>query len=657
MSIGTFHCSCLFIVLSSLCLLENSSTTMNNNSHKRTSGRIKNVSPKSRSNISIACDNSSFISDISIESLDEPLKKLKVNSDVEQTKDNERTIETNDAFKSFINLKTIDLNRLGCRYGQCISTNLWLNSNIITSYFCLKILSDDYNRNNNINRILYIDPSIWLKPLNVEMTYWGTSRRNSRTCLLTIPKYLKDWEYVYIPIHVNMNHWILGIGNRFSSVIIYDTLGSKYQIYHERLQNIMNLVGGGLCMITYAKCGVDFQKQIGIWECEYHCLIIAEKHSIGDSNLFHDIDYILKWREHAYNFLSNVIKNSNNDTENVFTFNDYETSDISIEVIDQLHINETIDDNYFIAFESADLSCLTVDYHECMQNYVCDDQTLLEDDVALVKVPSMKPMWLTANIISAFFCLKILPEHRKSPNWDNILFVNPGLWRSLAGGLRTGTMDDNLEIVSTIEEIAPATIPNCWHTYEDVNKIGISTFPIYLDNWDRVFVPVHENENHWTLAVLFRATKRIEYYDTLRNERNAYIENMLKLISRLLGSECDEIVYPNNYLRQEETFIWQCGPNVCLLIESIVKGETDLFYELDEVLAFRTSMHKLIVRAMNFLDKIVNVDSVTAEQLFVFGTSILTDDFATMDVYIAELESNEVGSDISVTRQKCYNSD
>jgi hypothetical protein len=99
----------------------------------------------------------------------------------------------------------------------------------------------------------------------------------------------------------------------------------------------------------------------------------------------------------------------------------------------------TNDDNrYLIIFYEQDTNCLSVDYDECKHN------------------GDMTPSWLTDTVISTIFIIKILAEHSKRINHDNILLVNHLIWRDMARAnksKRTKFATKNLSVESTRSDI------------------------------------------------------------------------------------------------------------------------------------------------------------------------------------------------------------
>ena len=72
------------------------------------------------------------------------------------------------------------------------------------------------------------------------------------------------------------------------------------------------------------------------------------------------------------------------------------------------------DGSYLLAFYDEDKLCLSIDHN--------------------VYIPrrSEDPRWFTDTIISAFFIVKVFVEHSKRPNHDNIVLVNPLIWRDMS---------------------------------------------------------------------------------------------------------------------------------------------------------------------------------------------------------------------------------
>ena len=512
-------------------------------------------------------------------------------------------------------------------------SDLYLNGDSMMTYFSLKIIPEHYKRNNNEHRMIVVHPSVWGRSLNIELTHWGTSRTSPITSLWTIPKDVVTWEYVMIPVNIAAkNHWFLAVGNRHSLITIYDTLGGRHRGIHERLRNIMNVVGGGDCEIRYARCGVDFQRQEKSFECGYECCILGEK-LLGGEKLFHNMDYIWNWRDRACNLLLPYVDTDFVSFEQLIQIGidsvQVESSSIaSKQIVHRRIIDDRpstsraataraqiverdeealFDDGSFLLSISAEEKlCLSIDYYHCE------------------RMNNNNPLWFTDTVISVIFILKILAEHSKRSNGDKIVFVNPVVWRDMQPSKKKVKIDGKYKIVPG--EVYSAKPPNCWHTNGDMSKRGIITFPNHLNNWDRAIIPVNVDNDHWTLAIAIRAESHIYYYDTLGYQPRISIENDLKLITSLLGCENLTIKYPvcgEDFVRQTDNIgAWTCGAHTCILGAKIVSGNDDLFYDLDFILEFRRNMNDLLLNALHVLN-IKDETLISAKQLFDTGILLL----------------------------------
>lgn len=100
-----------------------------------------------------------------------------------------------------------------------------------------------------------------------------------------------------------------------------------------------------------------------------------------------------------------------------------------------------------------------------------------------------------------------------------------------------------------------------------------------LFSYKSIFVPIHINGNHWTLAVIHNQLQRIDYYDSLGNGNAQCIDTLLQYVAdewrAKKHTELDidrwQSYEPGTLVPQQKN-TYDCGVFMCQFVRAIVEG-------------------------------------------------------------------------------------